>query len=140
MAVLHHEIGHTKDRQSRKRFVSASNDPLRKSDVKREDYMSWKSMAGASLGPASRLKESKRLQGLARRVSGYAAKDPGEFIAETYAGRRTGRRYDSQVMRAYRGARDLPGIRTGSRVAPGGTALASPRAVARDRARRRRKP
>lgn len=77
---------------------------------------------------------------IASRVSKYATTHPAEFVAETYAGRRTGRRYDSQVMRAYREARDLPGIRTGSRVAPGGAALASPRAVARDRARRRRKP
>gem|GEM_PF-5131015 len=45
---------------------------------------------------------------LARRVSRYATYSPSEFIAETYAGRRTGRKYDHQVMRAYREAMGLP--------------------------------
>ena len=87
-----------------------------------------------------RIRKASKLQQLAGRVSKYAQTNPAEFIAEAYAGRRTGRRYDSRVMRAYREAMGLPGIRTGSRVPPGGAALASPRAVARDRARRRRKP
>ena len=45
---------------------------------------------------------------LARRVSRYATTNPSEFIAETYAGLRTGRRYDYQVMSAYREAQGLP--------------------------------
>jgi hypothetical protein len=44
---------------------------------------------------------------LARRVSKYAATDRAEFVAETYAGRRTGRKYDYQVMSAYREAKGL---------------------------------
>lgn len=39
---------------------------------------------------------------LATRVSKYAATNANEFAAETYAGLKTGRRYDYQVMRAYR--------------------------------------
>ena len=56
---------------------------------------------------------------LARRVSGYATTSPAEFIAETYAGLKTGRRYDFQVMRAYREAMGLsptPAARRRSRV------------------------
>ena len=60
---------------------------------------------------------------LARRVSRYATTSPSEFIAETYAGLRTGRRYDFQVMRAYREAMGL-----------------SPNPAARRRSRRPRKP
>lgn len=41
---------------------------------------------------------------VARRVSRYAATNRDEFVAETFAGLRTGRRYDHQVMRAYRAA------------------------------------
>jgi hypothetical protein len=75
---------------------------------------------------------------LAKRVSRYAATNTAEFVAETYAGRRTGRRYDHQVMRAYREARGLAPIRMGSRVARGAAPVANPRAVARDRKRRSR--
>ncbi len=61
--------------------------------------------------------EGKR--SLAKRVSQYATTNPAEFIAETYAGLRTGRRYDFQVMRAYREAMGLspnPAARRRSRV------------------------
>jgi len=37
----------------------------------------------------------------------FATTSPSEFIAETYAGLKTGRRYDFQVMRAYREAMGL---------------------------------
>lgn len=56
---------------------------------------------------------------IARRVSRYATTNPAEFIAETYAGLKTGRRYDFQVMRAYRKAMGLspnPAARRRSRV------------------------
>ncbi|MFN6337816.1 MAG: hypothetical protein ACK41W_03670 [Cyanobacteriota bacterium] len=39
---------------------------------------------------------------IAKRVSQYAATNPNEFVAEVYAGRKTGRKYDHQVMRAFR--------------------------------------
>ena len=45
---------------------------------------------------------SPRNARLAGRVSEYAKTNANEFAAETYAGLKTGRRYDSQVMRAYR--------------------------------------
>jgi len=45
---------------------------------------------------------SPRNARLAGRVSQYAKTNANEFAAETYAGLKTGRRYDSQVMRAYR--------------------------------------
>ena len=86
-----------------------------------------------------RISKASKIQQLAGRVSRYAQTNPAEFIAETYAGRRTGRRYDSQVMRAYREAMGLPKLRTGSRVKPGGAPVASPRAVSRDRVGRRRR-
>ena len=41
---------------------------------------------------------------LARRVSKYATTNRDEFVAETFAGLKTGRKYDYQVMRAYRAA------------------------------------
>jgi hypothetical protein len=56
---------------------------------------------------------------IARRVSRYATTNPAEFIAETYAGLKTGRRYDFQVMRAYREAMGLsptPAARRRSRL------------------------
>jgi hypothetical protein len=81
---------------------------------------------------------SKKNKILARRVSQYATTAATEFTAEVYAGRRTGRRYDNQVMRAYRQELGLPSIRTGSRVARGAAPIANPRAVSRDRKRRSR--
>ena len=44
----------------------------------------------------------------ATRVSRYATTNPNEFVAEVRGGRATGRRYDHQVMRAYRAAAGLP--------------------------------
>lgn len=65
------------------------------------------------------------MQNLARRVSRYATRSPSEFIAETYAGLRTGRKYDREVMAAYREAMGLS---------------AKPPARMRSRLPRRRKP
>lgn len=84
-SVILHEIGHSRDRRSG--FV---NDPSKP----------W--------GIGARPFSSSRNQRLARRVSNYAATSSPEFVAETYAGRRTGRRYDYQVMRAYREEMGLP--------------------------------
>lgn len=56
---------------------------------------------------------------LARRVSSYAATSSPEFVAETYGGLKTGRRYDAQVMRAYReemGLSPRPAARRRSRL------------------------
>lgn len=39
---------------------------------------------------------------VASRVSRYAQESPREFVAEVYAGLRTGKRYDREVMQAYR--------------------------------------
>lgn len=50
---------------------------------------------------------SKTKKSVASRVSKYATTSPAEFIAETYAGLKTGRRYDRQVMSAYREAMGL---------------------------------
>jgi hypothetical protein len=83
--VIMHEIGH-----SRAKRTGFMNDPSKP----------W--------GIGTRPFDSARNQRLARRVSGYAATSPSEFIAETYAGRRTGRKYDHQVMRAYRQEMGLP--------------------------------
>jgi hypothetical protein len=46
--------------------------------------------------------QARRRQSLAGRVSGYAKTQPDEFVAETYAGLRSGRKYDHQVMGLYR--------------------------------------
>lgn len=45
---------------------------------------------------------SPRNARLASRVSQYAKTNANEFAAETYAGLKTGRKYDNQVMKAYR--------------------------------------
>lgn len=41
-------------------------------------------------------------ESITRRVSKYAGVNPNEFVAEVYAGRKTGRKYDHQVMRLFR--------------------------------------
>jgi hypothetical protein len=41
---------------------------------------------------------------VARRVSSYAATNKAEFVAEVYAGRRSGQKYDHQVMSEYQRA------------------------------------
>ena len=72
-----------------------------------------------TLDPWTRRVRGQEVARLARRVSRYATTNPSEFIAETYAGLKTGRRYDYQVMRAYREAMGLspnPAARRRSRV------------------------
>jgi hypothetical protein len=84
-AVIYHEIGHT--RAKRTGFINDSS-------------KAW----GIGVRPFS----SPRNQALARRVGQYATTSPSEFVAEVYAGLRTGRRYDFQVMRAYREEAGFP--------------------------------
>lgn len=63
--------------------------------------------------------DNDRQRSIARRVSKYATTNKREFVAETYAGIKTGRRYDYQVMRAYReaqGLSTLPPARRRSRI------------------------
>jgi hypothetical protein len=83
-AVVMHEIGHSKTKRSG--FINDPSQP-------------W--------GIGSRPFDSPRNKQLAKRVSGYATTSPSEFAAETYAGRRTGRKYDYQVMQAYRQEKGL---------------------------------
>lgn len=112
MGVIHHEIKHTKDKASLARFQRRGQKGI-------DD---WKEAVPGIGGPASKLRESWRRRNLAGRVSGYARTSPAEFIAETYAGLRTGRRYDYQVMGAYREAQGLsqkPAARRRSRVRRG---------------------
>ena len=95
-AVVYHEIGH-----SRSRRTGHISDPTKP----------W----GIGVRPFS----NERNQRLARRVSKYGATSPSEFVAETYAGLKTGRKYDYQVMRAYReeaGFSARPAARRRSRV------------------------
>jgi hypothetical protein len=84
-AVIYHEIGHR--RANRTGFINDSS-------------KAW----GIGVRPFSNNKN----QALARRVGQYAATSPSEFVAEVYAGLKTGRRYDHQVMRAYREEAGFP--------------------------------
>jgi hypothetical protein len=92
--IVFHEIGHLRDKSSG--FVNTKDGGLARRDF-----------------------ASPQTKALAGRVSRYATTSPREFTAETYAGLRTGRRYDFQVMRAYREAMGLsptPAARRRSRV------------------------
>jgi hypothetical protein len=98
LGPIHHEIGHTKDPRLKKEY-------------------GWSGGMNQWFNNYYDKGEGKR--SLAKRVSQYATTNPAEFIAETYAGLRTGRRYDFQVMRAYREAMGLspnPAARRRSRV------------------------
>ena len=83
-AIIMHEVGHSKTKRSG--FINDSSKP-------------W----GIGVRPF----DSPQNKRLAKRVSEYAATSPSEFAAETYAGRRTGRKYDYQVMQAYRQEKGL---------------------------------
>jgi hypothetical protein len=105
MHTLYHEIGHTRDKGARRRMEGRSKE-------------SW-ALAPASRNYDQQIKRGSEMMRLARRVSRYATSSPAEFIAETYGGLKTGRRYDFQVMRAYREAMGLspnPAARRRSRV------------------------
>jgi hypothetical protein len=51
---------------------------------------------------ASPVWESRAQKQTARRVSRYAAQDPGEFVAETFVGLFAGKSYDEEVMALYK--------------------------------------
>lgn len=87
VGLLHHEIGHTKDAAG----------------GKRRGRDAWGALLPGVKMPR-RLRN--RIASIGGRVSGYAGTSPREFVAETYAGLRTGHRYDRQVMALYR---DLQG-------------------------------
>lgn len=98
LGPIYHEIGHTRDPRLKREYGWSGG-----MDQWFNNYQ------GSGDGKRS----------LAKRVSQYAATNPSEFIAETYAGLRTGRRYDFQVMRAYREAMGLspnPAARRRSRL------------------------
>lgn len=88
LGALWHEMGHAKDKKS--------------------VVPSWARPWNGQTQTAQTRDAAKKI---AQRVSRYATYSPGEFVAETYAGRRTGRKYDYQVMDAYREARGLPQLR-----------------------------
>ena len=103
-AVVYHEMGHIRDKNASKRTTRFGE--------------SW-SLATRETDMNRQLERGRDMSRLARRVSRYATYSPSEFIAETYAGLKTGRRYDSQVMRAYREAQGLsprPAARRRSRL------------------------
>jgi hypothetical protein len=82
VGTLYHEIGHSRDKRL--------------------------SLPGYARNWGTAYSGTKQeTKAIARRVSRYATTNPAEFIAETYAGLKTGRRYDFQVMRAYREAMGL---------------------------------
>ena len=104
MGVIHHEIAHTKDKAGLERFKAGGDKAVG----------DWKAIVPGRLGAARRMRESWRSRDTARRVSGYASTSPAEMVAEVYAGRRSGQRYDHQVMRVYSRAagRKTPGLRS----------------------------
>ena len=110
MAVLHHEMGHIKDKRLPFRWQEARNTSRSKAGITRR-YNSFEGAADVKLSANQRKRRGKEIKALASRVSRYAQTNPSEFIAETYAGRRTGRKYDNQVMNAYREAKGLPPLR-----------------------------
>jgi hypothetical protein len=105
--TLWHEMGHARDTVGNIRTAMVR--------TRKETWLT----PNLTLDPWTRRVRGQQVAQLARRVSRYATTNPSEFIAETYAGLRTGRRYDFQVMRAYREAMGLsptPAARRRSRV------------------------
>lgn len=97
MHVLYHELGHARDKSIRNRQGPFGE--------------MWILATRQGSSDKKRAERATEMSKLSRRVSRYATTNPSEFIAETYAGRRTGRKYDYQVMDAYREARGLPQLR-----------------------------
>lgn len=93
MHTAYHELGHARDKNLSNRVGPLGN--------------MWILATRKGSSQARRAERGDAMQRIARRVSRYATTNPSEFIAETYAGRRTGRRYDHEVMRAYREAMGL---------------------------------
>ncbi len=93
--VLHHEIGHTRDVKALERYRQNPKGRAR-------GYNKWRSLLSPSTGPTRAKKQEQEFVAIASRVSRYGATAPTEFVAETYAGLRTGQRYDREVMKLYR--------------------------------------
>jgi hypothetical protein len=91
--VYYHEMGHAKDKNLLNRSGPMGN--------------MWILATGRGASDEARNERGIQIKKLARRVSKYAIANPSEFIAETYAGRRTGRKYDHEVMSAYREAKGI---------------------------------
>jgi hypothetical protein len=94
MATIHHEIGHLKE-SARRGWSSKKAKPPQNAWTNNKDLFT------------------------ANRVSRYASTSPREFVAETYAGLRTGRRYDPSIMSLYRATASLspkPSARRRSRL------------------------
>ena len=77
--------------------------------MRRRGHVATSDPRGAIAHEIGHLKDSNAAYGarrrgprVASRVSRYATESPREFVAEVYAGLKTGRRYDRQVMAAYR--------------------------------------
>jgi len=93
MHVFYHELGHARDKNLLSRSGPFGN--------------LWVLATRQGASQEARVARGDQMSQIARRVSRYARQNPSEFIAETYAGLKTGRRYDYQVMRAYREAMGL---------------------------------
>lgn len=91
--VVYHELGHAKDKMISTRIGPFGN--------------MWILATRQGATQDQRVQRATKMEEVARRVSKYATTSPSEFIAEAYAGRRTGRKYDYQVMDAYREAAGL---------------------------------
>jgi len=103
--TYYHEIGHARDKNLMSRSVPMGS--------------FWVLATRRGSADEARYARGNQMQRLARRVSRYATTNPSEFIAETYAGLKTGRRYDREVMSAYREAKGLsprPAARRRSRL------------------------
>jgi hypothetical protein len=92
--TFYHEMGHARDKN-----LLLRSGPMGKL---------WVLATRKGASEQVRYARGGEMQKLSRRVSRYATQNPSEFIAETYAGRRTGRKYDHKVMSAYREASGLP--------------------------------
>lgn len=101
MHILWHEIGHTKDIYAKRRGrLSAGKENSWSGATK-----GWRS--GGISEQLSGARNENRIKKVATRVSKYATQNPSEFIAEVYAGIKGGRKFDYQVMSAYREAKGL---------------------------------
>jgi hypothetical protein len=78
LGAMHHEIGHAK-------------------------YYAQRKGPGAYAAIANSAAGRRQIVSIVgKRVSQYASKSPSEFVAETYAGLRTGQRYDPYIMKLYK--------------------------------------
>lgn len=113
--MIHHEIGHTKHSANTTSVERYGKYAGKKGRI--ASSMEWGRARNA--GPGQTLSTGIKTKALAGRVSGYAKTNPPEFVAEVYAGLKTGRKYDKEVMQAYRELKGLtpkPAARRRSRL------------------------